>query len=211
VSNLERRLDAPIKDLLVLQQNRILHKSKYFGIPTLKNPLDMWIYQELIWKNKPNVIIEIGTYMGGSALAMAHWLDQIGNGIVISIDINLENVSSAVWNHPRIKLIKGDANDTNTIKKVLNFYPEKAMVIEDSSHEYQQTLDILENYAPIVTSGQYFIVEDTICGHGLNEGPRPGPMEAVMDFVKNHDEFEIDRECESFLTTWNSNGYLKCK
>lgn len=210
---MENKLTMTLKEILALQQNRILTKSTYFGIPTRKNPLDMWVYQELICNNNPDVIIEIGTYMGGSALAMAHWMDHLKTGHIISIDIDHSLVSSPVWNHPRIHLITGDANDPKTLWSVVDRIKglDKVMVIEDSSHEYEQTLKILENYAPFVTSGQYFIVEDTICNNGLEVDKSLDPMRAVHDFLKTHNEFEINKNCESFVITWNSNGYLRCK
>ena len=63
----------------------------WLGVQTLKCPLDLWIYQEIIFElirnNKPLVIIETGTHLGGSALFLACICDSIGNGRIISIDI----------------------------------------------------------------------------------------------------------------------------
>lgn len=57
--------------------------------------------------------------------------------------------------------------------------------------------------------GDYFIVEDGICHHGLPIGPKPGPYEAVEAFVKENADFDLDRDRESFLITWNPKGYLR--
>ncbi len=48
-------------------------------------------------------------------------------------------------------------------------------------------------------------------GGGLDVGPNPGPYEAIDAFVAENDGFEIDRDMESFLITWNPKGYLRRK
>ena len=58
--------------ILQVIQDRLMSKSTYWGVPTLKNPLDFWVYQEILFKNSPDYLIEIGNYMGGSTLAFAH-------------------------------------------------------------------------------------------------------------------------------------------
>lgn len=80
------------------------------------------------------------------------------------------------------------------------------MVIEDSSHTYENTLRVL---ADLVSVGKYFIVEDGICHHGLDLGPRPGPYEAVETFVRVNKNFVIDRDREAYCITWNPKGYFK--
>ncbi len=86
---------------------------------------------------------------------------------------------------------------------------EKVMIIEDSSHTYDNTLAILNVYAELVTPGKYFIIEDSICHHGLEIGPIPGPYEAIETFMEQNIHFEIDRAREAFFLTWNPKGYLK--
>jgi cephalosporin hydroxylase len=83
------------------------------------------------------------------------------------------------------------------------------LVIEDSSHTYDNTLRVLQLYSALIPVGGYLIVEDGICYHGLDLGPKPGPYEAIESFVRQNPNFEIDRSQESFLVTWNPKGYLK--
>jgi len=65
-------------------------------------------------------------------------------------------------------------------------------------------------YAPLVTPGSYLIVEDTnINGNPVYPEFGPGPMEAVQEFLPEHPEFEVDRECEKFGLTFNPSGYLR--
>ena len=68
----------------------------------------------------------------------------------------------------------------------------------------------LRAYAPMVTPGSYLVVEDTnINGHPVYEAFGPGPMEAVQDFLKERDDFEVDHSREKFLFTFNPGGWLR--
>ncbi|MFH1876630.1 MAG: CmcI family methyltransferase [Candidatus Omnitrophota bacterium] len=205
---LEQNLDTPIKVLLELLQKES-YSSTYFGIPAIKSPLDFWIYLEIVFAVKPDVIIEIGNLNGGSLLAFGHMLDNIGNGKAIGVDINHDIVSAQTRNHPRISLITGDACQVFPSVKTLVKENDRVLIVEDSSHMYQNTLDVLRTYSPLVTKGSYFIVEDSICHHGLEVGPRPGAYAAIETFISENKEFVIDSSRERFLVTWNPKGYLK--
>jgi cephalosporin hydroxylase len=125
------------------------------------------------------------------------------------VDINHDTVPDIVKNHPRIKLITGDACEKlNAVKDII---PEEAkvIVIEDSAHTIGNTLNVLRKYSPLVSFGSYFIVEDGIINHGLDTEMPAGPYEAIENFILENNNFEIDRTKESFLITWNPKGYLK--
>lgn len=206
---MEDNLDLPLKEVLQIMQDRLMNESSYFGIKTLKSPTDFWLYQELIVANKPDVIIEIGNFCGGSTLALAHLCDNLGSGRVIGVDLYRDNVSELTRQHPRITLIDGDACACFDQVKSLIGDRDRVMIIEDSSHSFDNTLNVLKTYSPLVSVGGYFIVEDSICYHGLEVGPNPGPYEAIEVFIAQNPQFEIDRSKESFLITWNPKGYLK--
>lgn len=206
---IEGCLDWPVSKILPIMQDRIVGRSTYFGIPTQKNPLDFWIFQEILWETQPDVIVEIGNHCGGSALALAHICDALGKGRVIGVDIDHHNIFPSVSMHPRIKLLTGDASELYLAVKASIPKGETVMVIEDSSHTYENTLSILESYSKIVSVGKYFIVEDGICHHGLDVGPKPGPYEAVEKFVSANGNFEVDRSREAYFVTWNPKGYLR--
>jgi cephalosporin hydroxylase len=206
---MEENLEMPLNQVLEIVQSAILDESLYFGIPTQKSPMDAWIYQEIIFKTRPKVIIEIGNAMGGSTLLLAHLCDLMGEGKVIGIDISHSKIPQIVRDHPRITLIEGDACENFHLVDRLISENERVLVIEDSSHTYSNTLDILRLYSKFIMPGDYFIVEDSICHHGLNVGPKPGPYEAIETFVNGNSDFLIDREQERFLITWNPKGYLK--
>jgi len=206
----EDSLDGPLRDALARMQDRIMKRTLYHGIKTRKNPLDFWAYQEIIYERRPDFIVEIGNYYGGSTVALADVLDRMGHGLVIAVDIARDRFSEAARTHPRIHAVTGDAAHAETVSRVKGAIHDDAevLIIEDSAHTYDNTLSVLEGYSELVRPGGYFIVEDTICGHGLDVGPRPGAYEAVADFVDAHDEFVADRSRDFFIT-WNPGGFLK--
>ena len=206
---LEQSLDMKLRQVIPLIQQRIMNDTKYFGIPTWKNPIDFWIYQELIHELKPDVIVEISINAGGSTLALAHICDLLDRGRVIAADFSHDQVADEVRQHPRINLVEGDACEVfGKVQKLIK-RRDHVLVIEDSTHTFDNTLAILEKYAPLIKPGGYFIVEDGICHHGLDGGPSPGPYEAAEAFISQHPNFEIDRSREAFVITWNPKGYLR--
>lgn len=208
-SQMVNSLDLPVRELLVRMQARIMNGTSWFGVKALKNPLDFWVYQEIIYEQRPDVIVEIGNHSGGSSLALAHLCDLLGHGRIIGIDINLSAVPQTVRDHPRITLIEGDACDKYPVVSKLAESAKNVLVIEDSSHTYENTLNVLRAYSKLIRPGNYFIVEDGICHHGLDIGPNPGPYEAIATFIQENQSFEIDPAREAFLVTWNPNGFLR--
>ena len=206
---LEDNLEMTLRDFLPLMQARIVERTTYFGIQTLKNPLDFWSYQELIWTVRPDVIVEVGNFRGGTLLAFAHIFDALGKGRVIGVDIDQTEIGETVRSHPRITLIEGDAVEQSSAVRQKISPEDRMLMIEDSSHTFENTLNVLRKYSDLVPRGSYFIVEDGICRHGIDVGPSPGPYEAATEFVRENSDFVIDRTCESFFLTWNPRGYLR--
>ena len=84
------------------------------------------------------------------------------------------------------------------------------MVVLDSDHSQENVLRELEVYAPLVTPGQYLVVEDTnVNGHPVLPEHGPGPYEAVQQFLAGTSDFEFDPQCERFLFTQNPGGWLR--
>jgi len=206
---MEKRLDTPLSKVLPIIQDGIMTKTTYFGVKTLKSPVDAWIYQEILFETQPDVIIEIGNASGGSALFLAHICDAIGKGRVIGIDLSHKAVPRQVLDHQRILFIEGDACDSFERVRSLVSRDERVLIIEDSAHTFDNTLNVLRLYSTLLKAGDYFIVEDSICHHGLDIGPDPGPYEAIEAFLNENSDFKSDRSRERFLITWNPKGYLK--
>lgn len=186
------------------------------GVPVQKIPMDLWLYQEILFTDRPDIIIECGTAFGGSALYMAGILDLLGSGSVITVDIDDWKIEvpgySGRKDHPRITYVKGSSTDPAIISKVTALIPDgsKVMVILDSDHSCEHVLGELHAYASLVTPGQLLIVEDTMLnGHPVHAHFGPGPMEALDAFLPGAPDFSIDPIGERFLVSFNPRGYLR--
>jgi cephalosporin hydroxylase len=183
-------------------------RTRWMGVGVEKCPLDLWIYQEIVAEKRPDVIVECGTRYGGSALYMAGICDLLGQGRVISIDIS-DRRGGLV--HPRIEFLLGSSVDAATVDAVKSrLRPgEKVMIVLDTDHHRQHVLREMELYGPLVTSGQYMIVEDTnINGNPVAHYYGPGPKEALEEFLPKHPEFAADRSREKFFVTFHPGGFL---
>ncbi len=210
-------LNMTLAQWSVNHQVRVLLQGecKWMGVTTFKNPLDMWIYQELIFEVKPDVVVEIGSYYGASALFLAHLLDLMGKGIVVTIDIerSMYNVE-----HDRIVTVTGDSSSAPIVNRVARLCQDSTvMVIHDGDHNSPQVLKDMRAYAPLVSMGSYLIVEDGnvdqfVPGAGggmFGDFPDGGPLVAIREFMKDSTEFEVDRDRERYILTQNPEGYLK--
>lgn len=185
------------------------NNTHWLGVPTQKLPLDMWSFQELIYTLKPDVIVETGTYKGGSSFFYATLFDWMGRGRVITVDI--EDYPNKPKHH-RISFVHGSSTDPKTIERIKALIQpgEKVMVFLDSDHRGPHVRDELRLYSPLVTPGSYLIVEDThFNGHPILPNHGPGPWEAVDAFLAADSGFSIDRTPEKFLFTFNPRGFLK--
>ncbi|MBN2453575.1 MAG: cephalosporin hydroxylase [Candidatus Omnitrophica bacterium] len=181
----------------------------WFGIPILKCPLDMWIYQETIYSLRPDLIIETGTARGGSALFMAHLCDILNHGKIVTVDIKREEGRPR---HGKITYLTGSSTSDEVVKEIGSMIgrDDKVFVILDSDHTMGHVLKELHIYKKFVSMGSYMIVEDSnVNGHPVAPGHGPGPMEAIKKFLSEDKSFIIDKEKEKFFLTFNPRGYLK--
>lgn len=196
----------------------ILNSVRWLGVPLIKNPLDLWVYAEIMFEIKPHLIIETGTLHGGSALWFAQMQelvmrDQEGPYGVLTIDIHTPIKKPF---HTNLIYLQGSSISNEILAKVKSEVEWKknypVLVILDSDHRANHVYQELEAYSKFVTPGSYMIVEDTnINGHPVLAGWGKGPMEAIMSWLPKHPEFEIDKSREKFGLTMNPNGYLRRK
>lgn len=209
------------------------------GRPIIQYPQDYVAVQELIWEVKPDLIVEAGIAHGGSAvlsasmLALLDYCDAVAEGRpldpreskrkVLAIDIDIrEHNRTAIEHHPMahmIEMIEGSSVAAETIERVRAFAQpyRRVMVALDSNHTHDHVLAELEAYAPLTSVGSYCIVFDTIVEDFPDDmfpdrpwGVGNNPKTAVWDYLKRHDEFEIDKSIQDrLLITVAPDGYLK--
>lgn len=186
--------------------------TRFMGAKVLKNPMDLWIYHEKIWEVRPDIIIETGTAHGGSAMYLAHQLDLIGKGRVVSIDIHGSELYPNRLPHPRLSYVKGSSADAALIGSIFASVSQDdvVLVILDSDHRRDHVFAELQLLGPRVTRGSYLIVEDTnVNGRPVVPEHGAGPAEALEAWLPQHPEFVPDKSCERLHLTFNPGGYLR--
>jgi len=209
---IDRRLDraAVSRAHDVLYLSDAWTEATWLGAQALKNPLDLWVYQEIMAETKPEVVVETGTYRGGSAFFLASICDLLGAGEIVSIDI--EPVRDDYPSHPRITYLGGrSSTDPDVVGEVrARADGKRTLVILDSDHSQAHVEAELAVYADLAPVGGYVIVEDSNIGQ-IRKDLMPGPLEAIETFLATAggSSFEIDRSREKFLITFNPSGYLR--
>ena len=202
------------KWLLKALESNYSHNFSWLGLPIIQTPPDIYSMQELIWKVRPDLIIETGVARGGSVLLSASLLaliemaESIETGHifdlkapkrkVIGIDIEIRSSNrQAIEQHPfnrYISLIEGSSTDPVIIEqvKLAAGNHKTILVMLDSNHTHEHVLKELRVYAPLVTSGSYCIVWDTSIddlpqGYFKNRPWDKGnnPKTAVFEYLKS--------------------------
>ncbi len=161
---------------------------RYRGVRTLKYPMDLWNYQEIITERNVQWVLETGTRHGGSALFFADLLGNLGRrGKVVTIDV-APQLQFDLQSHPRIDLVVGDSGSDDVMDRAWRVLegtpPGEAFVILDSDHRKPHVLRELNTVVPRMRAGDYLVVEDTVVnGHPVRPNHGPGPLEAVDDFI----------------------------
>lgn len=187
----------------------------YRGVRVLKNPSDLWNYQELINALDVQWIIETGTRHGGSALYFADLLAARGaGGKVITIDVDAQACQVDV--HDRIEFLYGSSADPTIIAEVRAMLPPdrgRLFVILDSDHSREHVLAELRAYVPLLATGDYLVVEDTcVNGHPVRPEHGPGPWEAVEAFLAEYPGVlcnDIEREGKFGITVAPRGYFVK--
>ena len=200
-----------------------LYHFRWLGRPIIQFPQDIMAIQELIWKVKPDLIIETGIARGGSLIFSASILELLGKGEVIGIDIDIRKHNrKEIEKHPlmkRITMIEGSSIDKKVVNQIhkISKGKKKIMVFLDSNHTHKHVLEEMKAYSPLVKKGSYMIVFDTV----IDDLPkkffdRPwdvdnNPKTAVKEFLKKNTRFKIDKKIENkLIITACPDGFLKC-
>ncbi len=201
-----------------------IYHFNWLGLPIIQLPQDIIALQELIWKIKPDLIIETGVARGGSVIFSASMMRLIGKGDVVGIDIELKDKNrKAIEKHPlsdHITLIQGSSTSKKTMKQVYKIAQnkKKILVFLDSNHSHKHVLKELELYSTFVKKGSYIVVFDTMVedfpknffkNRPWNVGSNP--KTAVVKFLDKNERFRVDKNIENKLViTSNPSGFLKC-
>jgi cephalosporin hydroxylase len=206
---LEANLDMTLREWIERYQQKLVFENiHYRGVPTWKNVLDLWVYQEIIWQTGVEVVIEIGARHGGTTLWLSDLLRNFRSeaGTVVSIDLERPGQELPT----NVQFICGDSVAPETVAAARGVASgRKTLVIADGNHAADHVLQEMRLYGPLISEGSYFIAEDGIVDVMEWEEYTPGPMVAAQRFLAETDEFVLDRTPEKFLLTYAPGGFLK--
>ena len=175
-------------------QYRYSYNFTWLGRPIIQYPEDIVAVQELLWKVRPDLVVETGVAHGGSLVLSASILEMLGHGAVIGIDIDIRRHNrQAIEEHPlakRIQLIEGSSTDDKVIAEVVKHAAdlERIVVFDTVVEEMPDTAFSNRPWA-----------------RGNN------PMTAVREFLARNPRFVVDNEFEQRLQlSVAPSGYLRC-
>ena len=180
-------------------------KNKFLGIWTVQTPSDAWVIMEIMYEVKPDLIIEAGTFHGGSSAMWAIILEHINpDGEIVTIDIEDQRERKAKElpiAKEKVEFLLGSSTDPKVVAQVHERAKGKksVMVLLDSLHSKEHVAGELAAYAPLVTKNSYVIVQDTLLG----------PKAAIDEFLEASDTFVADRTRERYPDTNSVRGYLR--
>jgi cephalosporin hydroxylase len=219
--------------------SRYSYNFFWLGRPIIQYPQDMVAMQELIWKVRPDVIVETGVAHGGSLVLSASILAMLDlcdaaaaretldpakpKRRVVGVDIDIRpHNRSAIEAHPmsaRIDMIQGSSIEPSVITEVREKIGvnKRVLVSLDSNHTHEHVLAELDAYADLTSVGSYCVVFDTVVEQLPAEffpdrpwGPGNNPMSAMNTWLKVHPEFEIDESIDQkLLVSVAPRGFLK--
>lgn len=202
-------------------------RDSYAGVRMAKFPEDLRVYEHLIWASKPNVVIEIGTLSGGSALWFRDRLSVLASyghieaPLVVSVDLDVDEARDAVGAvdpafEETIKLVAGDVTDPDLPGEVEALLPAgaRSLVVEDSAHVFETTIAALRGFARFVPPRGFFVVEDGSVDHEelrLREDWPRGVLPAVREWLETDEggKFRVRRDLEIYGITSHPEGFLQ--
>lgn len=227
--NNKNLLNISKKFMEISLKEKYPYNFTWFDIPIIQYPADIIAIQEVIWKIKPDLIIETGVAHGGSLIFNASILKLLDlkyplkyerRVIGVEIDLKLHN-KKAIRKHPlseSIDLIEGSSVDKDVFN-VVKFRAEKykrVLVFLDSNHSKNHVLQELLLYSVLVSKNSYIVAFDTIIEElpkgffkNRNWDKKNSPKSAVDVFLGNNKSFRIDKSVtEKLLISSNKNSFL---
>ena len=202
-------------------QQKFSYELTWLGVPVIQLPEDVLLMQELVWKVRPDVVVECGVAHGGALVLYASILELLGKGRVVGVDVEIRKYNRlAIESHAlshRITLIEGDSVATETLSEVRSHIQpgDRVLVVLDSLHTRAHVAAELEAYAPLVTPASYLVVFDGVMSV-VADAPNAGvdwetdnPLTAVDAFLAGNETFERDARFGRLGVTYCPAGFLR--
>jgi cephalosporin hydroxylase len=201
-------------------QQKFSYELTWLGIPIIQLPEDVMLMHELLWKVRPDVVVECGVAHGGALMLYASVLELLGKGHVVGVDVEIRKYNRlAIESHAlshRITLIEGDSVAATTLQEVhSHIRPEdRVLVVLDSLHTREHVAAELEAYSPLVSPSSYLVVFDGVMSV-VADAPNAGvdwetdnPLVAIDEFLTANDAFRGDPIYGRLGVTYCPAGFL---
>ncbi len=198
------KADPTIAQFRDLYHNKRAPWTKTFwrGHQVAKCPMDLWVYQEIIHETKPELIIELGGSIGGSAF----FFSEMAGSECEVWSIDTVEYCPRPWREGMVYLT-ADSITPETIAHIRSIQAHRrTMVVLDSLHTYEHVSAELAAYGDLVTPGCYLVVEDTAVDESWG---KPAAGAAAREFVESHPGFVVDESREKHLLTLNPGGWIR--
>ena len=202
-------------------EHRLMYQHSWLGVPIIQLPGDIVAMQELIWRLRPDFIIECGFAHGGSAVLYASIMELLGKGTVIGVDVEVRTYNRvAIENHSlahRIQIVESSSVEEATATRLEQMVSgaSTVLVVLDSNHTRAHVERELALYHRLVTPGSYLVAMDGAQAHvwdtprGKPEWREDNPLPAIADFLRTHAEFVEDPHWTRAHVTSSPGGYLR--
>jgi len=219
----------PVRAFWKRRWEQSLHDT-YAGVPCVKLPEDLRVYEHILWATWPDTVIEIGTYLGGSALwfrdrlrTLAHYEARAARRRPLVVSIDLDTAAAAAELErvdpdfaETIVLLDADVIDPSVPERVASLLPERAqcLVVDDSAHTHETTLASLTGFARFVSPGGFFVLEDGCVDEeewrADPDWPR-GVLPALHEWLQTEQgrAFDVRRDLEAYGFSTNHEGFLQ--
>lgn len=185
------------------------YQWEWCGVPIIRHPDDIVLQQEIVWKLKPQKIIETGVARGGSLVLSSSLMSlYTDSSKVLGIDLKIfdhARSSLATWiRNGKIEIFESDSTSLDSVDRVRQFLNEESkpvLMVLDSNHSEEHVLKELIALSPLIPSGSVIMVADTIVqempiGYYQDRpwGRDDNPLTAVNRFLSGHSNFTLDKE-----------------
>jgi len=154
---------------------------------------DLERYRTVIATDKPQVLVECGTWRGASA----RWFAAHGLRVITvdKDDYTSHRTDDVTW-------IVGDSRSPEVAAQVAELVgSDRCMVVLDSDHTARHVAAEIKLYGPLVSPGCHLVVEDGIV-RWLDDPQfvNGGPLEAVEELLADNGDWQRDITVESIFS-----------
>lgn len=178
-----------------------------------KLPCDMFIYPHILNLEKPDVVVEIGTQKGGSAIFFSDIISKWG-GKVITIDISTKGLNKEIlreFSDKNIDFIHGDITQKKTTRKIRKICNgKKCLVVDDGSHKQKDVYTAFRNLNGLISEDGFYIIEDGMTNAVLGKQEHH-PNIAIGEILRDFSGFGLCPKYDRYVFSTVYKGILQRK